>query len=242
MAQALCRKDDRSHVATRAKQSRTASGKSGGGVPIRAWPRRGRPRLDQAGQLDRDLLRHALDHFLDKGFEATTLSAITRSLGMSKQTVYARYPDKYALFLAALQSGIDEWLAPLELLHEHEGDDLETTLVEVAKILVTIMLSQTGLGLIRITNAESYRMPEIGRHTYGRGRDLFAQYLLELFRRKLPRHTKRAEDIEDLVTAFLNLISGPARLNAWGLDAEPVDVDAFVRRRVRLFLSGALGG
>ena len=27
------------------------------------------------------------------------MSAITRSLGMSKQTVYSRYPDKHALFL-----------------------------------------------------------------------------------------------------------------------------------------------
>jgi hypothetical protein len=35
-------------------------------------------------------------------------------------------------------------------------------------------------------------------------------------------------------------MSGPARLNAWGLDVEPVDVEDFVRRRVRLFLTGAL--
>lgn len=167
------------------------------------------------------------------------MSAITRSLGMSKQTVYTRYPDKYSLFLAALQKAIDEWLSPLEDLHEHESDELETTLVDVAKILVTTMLSQTGLQLIRITNAESYRMPEIGRHTYGKGRELFADYLSDLFRRRLPE-TEKTRDIEDLVSAFLNLISGPARLNAWGLDAEPVDIDAFVRKRVRLFLSGAL--
>ena len=211
-------------------------------MPVRTRQGRGRPRLDQAGQLDRDLLAHALDHFLDKGFQATTLTAITRSLGMSKQTVYARYPDKYALFLAALQSAIDEWLAPVENLHEHESDDLETTLIEVARVLVTTMLSPTGLRLIRITNAESYRMPEIGRYTYGRGHELFAQYLRDLFQRRLSFDAEPAKQIEDLVTAFLNLISGPARLNAWGLDAEPVDVDDFVRKRVRLFLHGASAG
>lgn len=202
---------------------------------------RGRPRRDQAGQLDRDLLRHALDHFLDKGFEATTLSAITRSLGMSKQTVYARYRDKHALFRAALQSAIDEWLAPIERLPEHESEDLEATLVAVARILVTTMLSETGLRLIRITNAESYRMPEIGRYTYGRGHQLFAAYLRDLFRRRLPVEAEADKDVEDLVTAFLNLMSGPARLNAWGLDAEPIDVDEFTRKRVHLFLCGALG-
>jgi TetR/AcrR family transcriptional regulator, mexJK operon transcriptional repressor len=210
-------------------------------VPARTRQGRGRPRLDQAGALDRELLAHALDHFLEKGFEATTLSAITRTLGMSKQTVYARYPDKHSLFLAALQSAIDEWLAPVESLHEHERDDLETTLIEVAKVLVTTMLSPTGLRLIRITNAESYRMPEIGQYTYGRGHELFAQYLRDLFGRRLSVDAEPTE-IEDRVTAFLNLISGPARLNAWGFDAEPVDVEHFVRKRVRLFLYGAFGG
>jgi AcrR family transcriptional regulator len=223
-------------LATRAKQRTDATAK-GGGAP---QARRGRPRLDQAGQLDGELLRHALDHFLDKGFEATTLSAITGSLGMSKQTVYARYPDKHALFLAALRSAIDEWLAPFERLDEHESDDLETTLIAAGKILVATMLSQTGLRLIRITNAESYRMPEIGRYTYGRGHELFARYLRDLFGRRLPIEPGTDRDIEDLVTAFLNLISGPARLNAWGFEVEPVDIDTFVRKRVRLFLSGAL--
>lgn len=224
-------------MATRAKATENAGEQSS----TRPRQRRGRPRLDQAGLLDRELLRHALDHFLEKGFEGTTMSAITRSLGMSKQTVYSRYPDKHALFLAALQSAIDEWLAPFESLHEHETDDLEATLIAVARILVTTMLSQTGQRLIRITNAESYRMPEIGRYTYGRGHELFAAYLHDLFRRRLGESARRVGGIEDLVTAFLNLMSGPARLNAWGLEAEPVDVDDFVRKRVRLFLGGVRG-
>jgi TetR/AcrR family transcriptional regulator, mexJK operon transcriptional repressor len=232
--------DSESDVTRQAKEA--AAGRATGveGVPARIRRRRGRPRLHEASQLDRDLLSHALDQFLDKGFEATTLSAITRSLGMSKQTVYARYPNKHALFVAALQSAIDEWLAPFERLDEHESDDLETTLVELAKVLVTTMLSPTGLRLIRITNAESYRMPEIGRYTYGKGHELFSRHLRDLFRRRLPVGDS-ATDIEDLVLAFLNLMSGPARLNAWGLEVEAVDVEDFVSRRVRLFLSGALG-
>ncbi len=192
------------------------------------------------GELDRELLSHALDHFLDKGFEGTTMNAITRSLGMSKQTVYSRYQDKHALFRAALQSAIDEWLAPAAALYELEEDDLEATLIAVAKALVTTMLSHTGLRLMRITNAESFRMPEIGRETYGRGHELFAGFLRDLFKRRLCTGACADGDIEDLVTAFLNLISGPGRLSAWGLAVEPVDVDEFARRRVRLFLAGAL--
>ncbi|MCX7865137.1 MAG: TetR/AcrR family transcriptional regulator [Novosphingobium sp.] len=201
--------------------------------------RRGRPRLEETGQLDRELLGHALDHFLEKGFESTTMSAITRSLGMSKQTVYARYPSKHALFVAAIQSAIDEWLAPFERLHEHESDDLEATLVAVATILVQTMLSPTGMRLIRITNAESCRMPEIGRYTYGKGHETVSRFLADLFRRRLPSAAER-DDIDDLATAFLNLMSVPARLQAWGLAEEPVELGQFVRKRVQLFLRGAL--
>ena len=193
---------------------------------VRKRQGRGRPRRDQSGQLDSELLGHALDHFLEKGFDGTTLNAITRSLGMSKQTVYARYPDKHTLFRAALQSAIEEWLAPAATLYELEDDeDLEATLIAVARALVTTMLSPTGVRLIRITNAESFRMPEIGRETYGRGHELFARYLRDLFTRRLPAAARTDADVEDLVTAFLNLISGPARLNACGLEAAPVEVD-----------------
>lgn len=203
---------------------------------------RGRPRRDQAGAIERDLLRHALDHFLAKGYEGTTLSAITLSLGMSKQTVYNRYPDKHALFIAALQSAVDDWLAPIAGLPDCESDDLEATLNAVARLIVSTLLSPAGLRLIRITNAESFRMPEIGRHTYGKGHAMIAVYLRDLFERRLRAGGHEREDLDDLVTAFLNLMSGPARLNAWGLDAEPIDVAGFVARRVSLFLDGVRGG
>lgn len=209
-------------------------------APARARKGRGRPRLNEVGLLDGELLAHALDHFLEKGFEATTVSAITRSLGMSKQTVYSRYPDKSSLFFAAIKSATDVWLAPVASMPEQECEDIEATLVGVAAIIVTTMMSDVALRLIRITNAESYRMPEIGRFTYGRGHQLIADYLRDLFQRRIMPNTGPGTDLEDLVTAFLNLMSGPARLNAWGLEVEPVNVDVFVNRRVHLFLRGAL--
>lgn len=202
---------------------------------------RGRPKRDEAGQLDRALLEHALDHFLEKGFEGATLNAITASLGMSKRTIYVRYGDKMTLFKAALQRAVEDWLEPLAQLPSLESEDLEATLLDVGRLIVTTLMSPAGLRLIRITNAESYRMPEIGAELYQRGRQQIASYLADLFRRRI--YTRAAPppgDLQDLATAFLNLMSGPARLTAWGLDPEPTDVETFVRTRVQLFLHGAL--
>lgn len=201
--------------------------------------RRGRPRRDQVDQLNRELLQHALDQFLEKGFEATRVHDIARSVGMSKQTVYARYVDKLALFTAALQSATDEWLGPLQRLPELETDDLEETLIQVSRAIVTTLMGPAGLRLIRITNAESFRVPGIGEYTYQRGHRILASHLADLFRRRM-RFEASAPDFDDLATAFLHLMSGPARVTAWGLVGDGGDVEDFVRRRVKLFLYGVL--
>jgi AcrR family transcriptional regulator len=201
---------------------------------------RGRPRRGQADQLNEDLLSQALDHFLEKGFAGTTINAITNSLGMSKQTVYARYGDKLTLFRSALERAIDEWLVPLRNLRELEGEDIEQSLVAIAGAIENTLMSPMGVKLIRITNSESYRMPEIGEYTYKRGLQQIGDYLADFFRRRIFADDRQVPDLDDLATTFLNLLSSPARLSAWGLKSEPVDVETFVRRRVQLFLHGIL--
>jgi AcrR family transcriptional regulator len=201
---------------------------------------RGRPRRNQAEQLNRELLEHALDHFLDKGFEATSLNAITSSLGMSKRTVYAWYGDKLSLFKAALERAVDDWATPFDQLQALESDDLEETLLRIARLMVANMMSPAGLRLIRITNAESYRMPEIGAYLYSRGSRQVVLYLTDLLRRRAGPASEELSDLNDLATAFLNLMSGPARLNAWGFTVDDADVDRLLRQRVKLFLRGVL--
>jgi AcrR family transcriptional regulator len=201
---------------------------------------RGRPKRDQAEQLNRDLLELALDHFLERGFEGASVNAITSALGMSKRTVYAWYGDKLSLFRAALQRAVDDWAVSDEELAALETDDLEETLVRVADLFVRNMLTPAGLRLIRITNAESYRMPEIGAYLHERGSRPIMLFLRDLFRRKLPAGAGEPADIEALATAFLHLTSGPARLSAWGFAIDATGVQDFVRQRVRLFLHGVL--
>ncbi len=202
--------------------------------------RRGRPKRGEQGHRDDELLTQALDHFLEKGFEGTTLSAIAASLQMSKQTIYARYSDKLTLFRAVLQRAIDSWLVPLRHLEVLETDDLEESLISIGRRIVETMMSANGQKLIRITNAESYRMPEIGDYTYKRGHQLLGLYLQDLFKRRLSPASSDAE-LEDLATALLNTLSSPARIHAWGLGESNMDIGRFVERRVRLFLHGVDG-
>ena len=58
----------------------------------------GRPTRAQAWQRHEDMLDGALKMFLERGFELTTMEGIAAGTGVTKRTIYRRYPDKKALF------------------------------------------------------------------------------------------------------------------------------------------------
>jgi len=200
----------------------------------------GRPTKQQIEERNQELLDHALDLFLEKGFEGTTIRDITASVGMAKRTVTQRYGDKVSLFKAALQRAIDKWVVPIERLRAAESDDLEQTLLAIARILVGNILSPAGLRLLWITNTESYRMPEIGAYTHDQGTRPTIEYLADLFRRRLSEG-RGFPDAERYAMSFLNLVVGsPARTMAWGIPLDQADIEARTRHCVHLFLNGIL--
>lgn len=212
---------------------------AGGNMPgesLAEKPRRrpGRPTLS-----NEELLDKALDLFLEQGFERTSIDAITASAGMAKRTVYARYGDKTSLFKAALKRAIDEWIVPVERLREAETGDLEECLLAISHILVANIMSPAGLRLLRLTNSESGRMPEIGAYNLKLGTEPTLAYLADLFDRHLGRNGAGFPAGEDAAMAFLNLVvGGPSNAAAWGVSLSPDEVEQQLRYSVRLFLHG----
>lgn len=207
-------------------------------TPTRVGP--GRPTKQQIEERNRQLLDHALDHFLEKGFEATTIREITAGVGMAKRTIASRYGDKVSLFKAALERAIDDWIVPVDQLQALETEDLEDTLLGIGRLLAKNMLSPAGLRLLRITNTESYRMPEIGAYTHEHGTRPTINYLADLFRRRLSQG-RGFPDAERYAMSFLNLVVGsPARTTAWGIQVDEIEMEARIRHCVHLFLHGLL--
>jgi AcrR family transcriptional regulator len=188
-----------------------------------------------------ELLDQALDLFLEKGFERTSIDAITAAAGMAKRTVYLRYGDKMALFKAALARAIEEWIVPIERLQAAESDDLEETLLRVGQILVANIMSPAGLRLMRITNAESARMPEIGAYSYQQGTGPTLAYLADLFHRRIRPGGIEMRDADEAALGFLYMVvGGPASMTAWGVDLDEASIVRHTRYCVRLFLRGLL--
>lgn len=203
--------------------------------PGQAKRGRGRPTLSNEELLDR-----TLDLFLEQGFEGTSIDAITAAAGVAKRTVYARYGDKSALFKAALERAIEEWIVPIERLQGLECDDLERTLQDIARVLIRNIMSPAGQRLLKITNAEASRRPDISVFTYKHGTEQTILYLADLFHRRISPAAPM-DDWKESAIAFLNsVVSGPPSKTAWGLSFDDESVERHITFTVRLFLFGLM--
>jgi TetR/AcrR family transcriptional regulator, mexJK operon transcriptional repressor len=208
--------------------------------PSAALPQRvGRPTRAEATARHAEMLEKALEMFLAQGFEQTTLEAIATSLGMTKRTIYARYTDKAALFKAAVQQAIERWIMPHEQLSSLDADDLEGTLLAVARIRLAHVLSADGVRMQRILNAESYRFPEISVSAYDQGSRPVIEFLAAI----LARHHAMGAIVVDrpqlAATVFLGMVvGGPSRRIAAGMPLKSGEMDERINYSVRVFLDG----
>jgi AcrR family transcriptional regulator len=194
----------------------------------------GRPSREQSEARNRELLDRALDLFLERGFEGTTIEAIVDCVGMARRTVYARYGDKITLFKAALQRAIDDWVVPAEQLAAAETDDLEATLLALARLMLDHVRSPLGIKLTRIAGAEVFERPEVAAYLWERTARVSLAYLADLFRRRLP-----SDSADDLALSFILLaVEGSAQARVWR-EVPEAEFDRQVAFRVRLFLDGA---
>lgn len=206
------------------------------GVDNEAPPRRGPGRPSRSNA---ELLDLSLELFHQNGFERTSIDAICAAAGMAKRTVYARYGDKATLFKAALKRAIEHWIVPIERLRAAEVDDFEETLARIADILVANIMSQAGLRLLRLTNAESGLMPDVGVYAVQHGTEPTLRYLADLFRRKGGLGDSGMPNADDAAQAFLYLVVGGLANNAaWGAAPDRAAIERHTRYTLQIFLHG----
>ena len=206
---------------------------------LKSRPSAGRPTREHAERRHEELLDRALELFLDKGYELATIEAIAAAVGMTKRTVYARYEDKSALFKAAVQRAVERWIVPVEVLRAAESDDLEASLIAIARIRLANAISPVGFRLQRIINAESYRFPEIALMAYEQGSRPTIEYLADLLRRHGELGEIGIEESLTLASTFLSMaVGGLSRGFFWGTATDETKLEARIPFSVRLFLNG----
>lgn len=206
-----------------------------------AAPRRGpgRPTRHQAERRHEQMLATALDLFLEHGFALTTVEMVAARVNMTKRTIYARYPDKAALFCAAVQRAIERQIVAPAVLAALDGGDLAGTLEAVARLRIAQVMTPDGLRLQRIINTESYRFPQIFVANYEQSARPVIDFVAGLLERGVADATIAPTDTVLAASAFMSMVvGGQVRSIVSGLVPAPAELDERVRFTVGLLLDG----
>jgi TetR/AcrR family transcriptional regulator, mexJK operon transcriptional repressor len=204
----------------------------------------GRPTREEARRLDARLLDVATRLFMERGFEGTSIDAVAEAAGASKPTLYARYRDKRDLFAAVLRGRIRRWLAPIAAAAEAQAsatctENIETTLHELSRQMLTHALTAESAAVQRILAAQAVQFPELATLANEEGWLRAASWVAVLLRRFQARGEIDVGDPELTASLFLNLVLGESRrMNLYGLEMDPNAAEREREAAVTLFLKG----
>ncbi|MGE4410595.1 MAG: TetR/AcrR family transcriptional regulator [Sphingobium sp.] len=213
------------------------SSSSGRRLPPRS-ARGGRPPQDVAAQLGPHILDVALEQFLTKGPENTSMDDIAMAASVSKRTLYARYESKMGLLAACIRWGFNLQMASLPT--DIPGETVRQRLFHAARLLLDLSLSPEVLALARLAEWVSLRQGDMPKNfpfirSY-KGVDLFHAILLEA--PGVPEQQK--EELRFIAPLLFDLLVIAAHLRVvWReLDNNPEDKDGFLEHTLNLVAAG----
>lgn len=201
--------------------------------------RRGRP----AGTAGRELLGIARDVFTSAGFRRATMDEIAARAGVSKQSLYAAYPSKDALYAAVVRDWVDQGrdaLAP----HTRRlagCTDLRGELARFVRVLQAGILSPPVMQLRALVAAEAAAFPDVAADYVERSWQYNMAQLAQTLRALQDRGMLRLDDAEIAaeqlvwlaVAAPMNEIS----LRGTGHGYDPGRLERVAAQAVSTFLS-----
>jgi len=196
----------------------------------------GRPTREEAERRHRTLLTTAFRLFLEKGWDGVSVDEISRQSGVAKGFIYARYADKGALFVEAIERLMADAVGTLHLA-EPPPDDIEQGLFAFGRKLLDLVLTPEALAFHRQFVAEAGRFPELAKLFVERNRLL--DMVIEVLRIYAERGVIVLRDPRTMAEHFAILVVGIPRTLALLIGREPpAEEDRRLRAAVRLFLDG----
>ncbi len=214
--------------------------------PIRSMfsRKKGRPSNAMAGDVEERILDAATAMFLQDGFGGASLERIAEAAGAGKATLYSRYSGKEALFADVVKRTCER---SLRLVFEApQSAALAPRLVSVTQTLVTRLLSDEVIGLIRLVVADAPRFPTLAKLTSDAGRsraiEAVAAMLAEHSGRTLDPQARAANKrySRTLATQILDAIVSPMLMRALmgeSLDDVRGDIRSHVKQTIALFVA-----
>lgn len=122
-------------------------------------------KTEKGRERTRLLLAHAIDTFIELGYEGTSLEKIIRKAGGSRSTVYQCFGNKEGLFIAALEMMADDLYNACISEYRH-GRTLKQDLVIFGNTFLTSISNPRAVGALRLIYTQAPMMPQLGKWFY----------------------------------------------------------------------------
>jgi len=175
-----------------------------------------------------ELIDAAIEVFAEKGFAASRLEDVARRAGVSKGTAYLYFPNKEALFKAAVGEVVVTRIATSEREVEDWQGSTAELLRHVLKRWAVVTSSRRG-GLLKLIIAEARNFPELAAWYHAEVAERGQRLLRAVLQRGVDHGEFRPLDIE----AVSLLIAAPMAFRAiWAhslgaCEASPLSDDRF---------------
>ena len=194
--------------------------------------RRGRPSVAAVKSTSASILSAALQVFASKGFVGSSFVEIAELAGVTRRTLYARYPNKEALLTDVVRELIDERLA---LDERCDGTSANQILLDIAAD-ITVRSPSAPL-LMRIIIAEGANFSH-GDMPLGRaGRDHLLDQMKLVFENLMERGLLPRADAHEAAVLFTDMVIASGMLSLLTFATEGT-VEDLLAPRVAFFCTG----
>jgi AcrR family transcriptional regulator len=210
----------------------------------------GRPPRQSAGEVDARILGAARRVFLDRGLAGASIDEIASIARAGKPTIYARFPNKEALFTAVMLSNVAATAARFEG-HVPTGSTLDARLASLGAAIVFWILAGDIVPVMRVGISEARRLPDLAINIHltarRRGEEIVGKLLAEAAQSDalgaLPAFAP--ERLATTTRFFINLVVWPILVRAlFGEKLKDLraEVEPDVARSVAFFLAACRHG
>ncbi len=201
-----------------------------------------------AGEVEERILDAAQSVFLARGLEGASVDEIAGVAHAGKPTIYARYPNKEALFAAVMERLVRRRTEILIAgrLSAEAGSTIEERLTIFATLILKTALVDETIDLVRVAIAEARRFPNLASSVHRlireRGANEIARLLGEMAESgDVARAPALAPDrLPEAAQRFAELVVQPAIMRAlFGEDLATLrtEIGPDVRQAVAFFLA-----
>ncbi len=159
--------------------------------------------------------------FLQHGYAAVSMAAISAKLGGSRVTLYNYFATKEQLFEAYVVEAGSERSNEILNFHEQGVTDLRNSLFLLGKSYLALVLDSQVLAIRRMIIGEVSRFPELARIFYESGVKIILQQIQAILAAEIRPGRLKASCPNTMVLHFMALCeAGNVEWRLWGLQGE----------------------